>query len=108
MNSKINEKKINRVINKIVEEYKPKKIILFGSYAWGKPHLWSDLDLFIVKVTNKRRLERERELRRKLLGNGFPPMDLLVYTPRELEMRKRCGDLFIKDIITNGKVLYED
>ena len=43
------EAKIPEIREKIVREMNPEKIILFGSYAWGKPNSDSDVDLFIVK-----------------------------------------------------------
>lgn len=100
-------KSLKKITRKIVKEYKPKKIILFGSYAWGKPTEDSDFDLFIVKNSRKRRIDRERELRTMLIGNNFPPMDLLIYTSQELKRRFQIGDFFIKDIFKKGKVLYE-
>jgi len=39
---------IKRISEKIQREYRPQKIILFGSYAWGKPGRYSDIDLFII------------------------------------------------------------
>lgn len=99
--------KVKAITLKIIKEYKPEKIILFGSYAWGKPHEWSDVDLFIVKKSRKRRIDRARDLRSKLYKNNFPPMDLLVYTPEEIQQRLLMEDFFIKDIINKGKTLYE-
>lgn len=98
---------IERIKEKIVKEYKPKKIILFGSWAWGNPEPDSDVDLFIVKESDKNRLERERDLHLLLWGNMFPPMDLLIYTPEEVKRRFDIEDFFIKDIFSKGKVLYE-
>ncbi len=102
------QKEIKRVTQKIVEDYKPEKIILFGSYAWGRPHEWSDLDLFIVKESKKKRWNREYDLRMKLIGNSFPPLDLLIYTPEEVRKRFDIGDFFIRDIFKRGKVLYAE
>lgn len=108
MEEKTNIKeKLNAVVKKIVKEYQPEKIILFGSWAWGKPHEWSDVDLFIVKKSAKKRWEREYELRMKLFGNRFPPMDLLIYTPEETNKRLKIEDFFIQDIFQRGKTLYE-
>lgn len=101
-----NPPKLKKIIEKIVKEYKPEKIILFGSYAWGKPHKDSDVDLFIVKKSGKRRIDREYELRMKLISNDFPPMDLLIYTPEELDKRLKIKDFFVQDIINSGKILY--
>jgi len=100
------EDNLQGIINKIVKEFEPEKIILFGSYAWGEPHEWSDVDLFIVKESNKSKIDRARDIRMALFGNGFPPMDLLVYTPQEVERRFSIGDSFINDIFTRGRILY--
>lgn len=100
------QKKIQRITDQIVKNYNPEKIILFGSYAWGKPTKDSDVDLFIVKKSRKRRINRERELSGYLFGYDFPAMDLLVYTPTEIKKRISIEDPFIKDIISKGKLLY--
>ena len=100
------EQKIKEITDKIVREYQPEKIILFGSWAWGTPHENSDVDMFIIKESEKKRWEREYDLRMKLIGNKFPPMDLLIYTPEEMERRIRIEDFFIQNILKNGKLVY--
>ena len=101
------QEKIREVADKIVKEYKPEKIILFGSYAWGKPGLDSDVDLFIVKKTNRSSREIAREISQAIFPRQFP-LDILVYTPSEVERKiKEDRNLFIEDIINNGEVLYE-
>lgn len=97
---------LKAITQKIVKEYQPEKIILFGSYAWGKPREWSDVDLFIVKKSKKKRWERGYELRKLLFPPGVP-LDILVYTPSEFKKRLTLGDFFVKDIANKGKVLYE-
>ena len=106
MDREIIEAKIKEITEKIVKEFQPEKIILFGSWAWGTPGADSDVDLFIVKESNKKRWEREYDLRMNLIGNKFPPMDLLIYTPEEMERRIRIEDFFIQDILKNGKLMY--
>ena len=98
-------KKLKIICKKIVKEYSPEKIILFGSWAWSKPGPDSDVDLFIIKRSRKRRIHRQQELRMKLFPAGLP-LDLLIYTPKEVEKRLEIGDFFIEDIISKGKVLY--
>ncbi len=101
------EKKIREVADKIVADFQPEKIILFGSYAWGTPHEDSDVDLLVVKASLVPRREREYELRRILFPSPFA-FDVLVYTPEELQKSIRENkNLFIEDIVRNGKVLYE-
>lgn len=98
-------KKIEEVSQKIVEEISPEKVILFGSYAWGSPTKDSDVDFFIVQKTKLPRRERQRDLRRKLFGSGIP-MDLLIYTPEEMEDRIKIQDFFVEKIIKEGKLVY--
>lgn len=99
-------KKIEEVAQKIGDNFKPDKIILFGSYAWGTPEPDSDVDLLVIKESNQVRIERERELHSLLIPRIFP-LDLLVYTPTELEEQiNKKHNLFLEDIIRNGIVLY--
>jgi predicted nucleotidyltransferase len=100
------EEKIKQVVDKIVKEYQPEKIILFGSWAWGEPGPDSDIDLLIIKESQKSRMERERDIE-TLLHKREIPLDLLVYTPEELTKSIHENyNLFVEDIIRNGKVLY--
>lgn len=100
------EKKINAVSDKIVREFKPDKIMLFGSYAWGKPGSDSDVDLLVIKESNKTRLERQKELR-SILSDQYLPIDVLVYTSAELEEQvNKKHNLFLEDVVRNGVVLY--
>jgi predicted nucleotidyltransferase len=100
------ETSISKIKDKIVQEIKPEKIILFGSYAWGEPTEDSDVDLFIIQKSKEPRRIRQKELRRKLWGSDVP-MDLLVYTPEEIEKRLEIDDPFILHILNKGKVLYQ-
>lgn len=102
----ITKEKINQVVDKIVKEFKPEKVILFGSYAWGEPDEDSDVDLFVIKETEKNIFERNREAGRIVFGSGMP-VDVLVYTPQQLKKREQIGDPFIRKIIDKGKIIYE-
>lgn len=106
MTGEITEEKITETAQKIAREFQPEKIILFGSWAWGKPGPDSDVDLLVVKKSAQSRVERERELQ-DILFPRLTPLDVLVYTPEELE--KSINDdhnLFLEDVVCNGKVLY--
>ena len=100
------EQKIKEISDKIIHEYKPEKIILFGSWAWGTPHEDSDIDFFIIKETSTPSLKRIEEVDR-IFSRREVPMDFLVYTPKQVKSRFELGDLFVKDILANGRVLYE-
>ena len=93
-------------IQRIVDALKPEKIILFGSYAYGKPNPHSDVDLLVILKTKEPLTERSWMVSRLLLPRPFP-VDILVKTPKEIEKALKSGDFFLKEILTRGKVLYE-
>lgn len=99
------EEKIKNLVDKIVEEYQPEKVILFGSYAWGEPTEDSDADLFIVKNSGKNSLEMMQEVNRIIMKRNIP-MDILVYTAEQLKKREILGDPFVGRILKLGKILY--
>jgi len=99
--------KLAKIVDKIKTEYRPEKIILFGSYAYGKPERSSDIDLFIVKETEKRRIDRFCEVRkiiRDIKGISVQPV---VFTRGEIKKRIEIGDDFVKEILARGQTLYE-
>jgi predicted nucleotidyltransferase len=102
---RIPQKAIDQVVEQIVENFKPQKIILFGSYARGKPRPESDVDLLVVVDTPLKEGKLSLEIRRNL-GVMFG-LDLIVYKPDHLKDRVEMGDWFLRDILKEGKVLYE-
>ncbi|HAQ19430.1 MAG TPA: nucleotidyltransferase domain-containing protein [Prolixibacteraceae bacterium] len=91
----------------IASGYNPEKIILFGSYATGNPDENSDLDLFIIKETNLPRPERTIQVRKMLFGAKIP-IDLIVYTPKEIEESKENKFSFVHEVLNTGKTLYSN
>ncbi|MBI5217934.1 MAG: nucleotidyltransferase domain-containing protein [Bacteroidia bacterium] len=102
----IEKDKINEIINKIVANYFPEKIILFGSYAGGAPNDDSDIDLLVVKQTATLRHRRAIEVS-KYLYRTMIPMDILVYTPEEYEQEQHLKYSFLSSALKNSIVLYE-
>lgn len=100
---------LKEVIEKIVNYYKPQKIVLYGSYAYGKPDENSDIDLFIVKNTSKSRMERFKEVKKILwnVNNKGIPILPVIFTEDELFQSKKNKNVLISEIITSGKILYE-
>lgn len=95
------------IVDKIKREYQPEKIILYGSYAYGRPTPDSDIDLFIIKETDKRRVDRFVEVKRLIYEPGRRiSVSPLVYTPREVEERQALGDDFVEEVITRGEILF--
>lgn len=99
-------KSLHPAIQKIVQELKPEKIVLFGSYAYGTPNRHSDVDLLVIMKTKASLKDRSWAVSRLLLPRPFP-VDILVKTPKEVEKALESGDFFLKEILTRGKVLYE-
>ena len=102
----LSKKQIQKIVDTIVEGYEPEKVILFGSYANGKPDEDSDLDLAIIKKTKKSYYHRTDLIHR--LFNPYPcSMDIKVYTPKEYESKKDVIGTFANIVNANGKVIYE-
>ncbi len=96
---------IQRVVQKIVALFHPQKVILFGSHAYGAPTKDSDVDILVIMETPLRPVEQAVEIRRAV---DFPfPVDLLVRTPEQVKYRLEIGDIFLKEIMTEGQMLYE-
>jgi predicted nucleotidyltransferase len=96
---------IESVTQQIIEKYKPEKIILFGSAAWGKYSSDSDVDFLIIKKdTPLYGADRIRELSRLIERNI--PIDFLIYRPEEFNKRLEMGDPFLKVILKEGKVVH--
>ena len=98
---------IQNMLQKLVTEYAPKKVILFGSHAYGAPGPDSDIDLLIVKDTSERFIDRWVTVQRILTGTHRAlPVETLVLTPQEIDHRLAAGDQFIVEILARGEVLY--
>jgi len=90
----------------LIREHEPEKLILFGSAAQGEIHEWSDLDLVVIKRTDQPLLERIEEVLR--LARPKVGLDVLVYTPEEMEGLIAERRVFVLDeIIYKGAVAYE-
>ncbi|MEW5767471.1 MAG: nucleotidyltransferase domain-containing protein [bacterium] len=101
----VTQKQINEITRRIVENFKPEKIILFGSYAHGNPSKDSDLDILIIKNSNVPRYKRGREVRKYLRGLKVA-IDLVVYTNDEIQKWDKVKTSFITTVMEKGKVLY--
>jgi predicted nucleotidyltransferase len=92
------------VAAQIVERFHPQQVVLFGSYAYGTPTPDSDVDLLVVMETQLRHVEQAVEIRKAV---DFPfPVDLLVRTPQHIAERVALGDVFLREVLTKGVVLY--
>jgi predicted nucleotidyltransferase len=102
----VTDELLEDVVRRIVERFHPERVILFGSYAWGRPEPDSDVDLMVVMDSDERPATRSAEISMACRPR-FLPMDILVRTPVELERRLRMNDPFVLRIVEEGRVLYE-
>ncbi len=96
---------IERVCARIVSACAPEKIILFGSHVWGQPTPESDIDLLVVMNFAGEPIHQAIRLSREL--GLVTPLDLLVRTPQQVAERLQSEDLFMREILERGKVMYE-
>ena len=101
----VSMEQIIEVSGRIAEEFHPQRIILFGSYASGAPTPDSDVDLLVIMSFAGRSVEQSVAMRLRVRPPF--PMDLLVRTPEAIQQRLAMGDTFIRDIVREGRVLYE-
>ena len=102
---RIPQKAIDQVVKQIVEQFKPQKIILFGSYARGNPRPESDVDMLVVMDTSLREVQQAIQICQQIEYRFG--LDLIVHTPKHLAERLKMNDWFLIDVIKEGKVLYE-
>jgi predicted nucleotidyltransferase len=101
------KKIVQSILEKLIAEYAPQKVILFGSYVYGSPGPDSDIDLLIIKETTDRFIDRWVTVQGILSGTHRSlPVETIVLTPAEIENRLAVGDQFIAEILEKGHTLY--
>jgi predicted nucleotidyltransferase len=94
------------IVDKIVNNFNPDKIILFGSYAYGHPTADSDMDIMIVMDTDEKPHKRAVSVRKVLKGIGIPK-DIIVKTPEEFERFKDIVGTIVYPAAHKGRIIYE-
>jgi predicted nucleotidyltransferase len=102
---KISQRTISSFARQVAKKFNPQKIILFGSYAYGKPTEDSDVDILVVMPFKGRNPEKATEI--WMATKPRFPIDIMVRKPAELKKRLEMGDFFLREIVEKGKVLYE-
>lgn len=101
----IRKAEIKSFVKRLVQEFSPERVILFGSCARGVPGRNSDVDLLVVMNCRKNPIDQAVEIRWRI-PRAFP-LDLLVRRPAEIRRRLTRGDSFIGSVMREGRVLYE-
>ncbi|MBW4669007.1 MAG: nucleotidyltransferase domain-containing protein [Cyanomargarita calcarea GSE-NOS-MK-12-04C] len=99
---------ITEITQRIVDELNPEEIILFGSYAWGNPHKYSDLDLCVIVPDNIPEFDRIEWGVRALnaVNDLMVDVDIAIKTRRDVETFKSVPASLTKKIVEQGKLLY--
>jgi predicted nucleotidyltransferase len=98
-------KTIRSFCNQVAAEFRPQKIVLFGSYAYGTPTEASDVDLLVIMPHRGSAVRQAVEIEMKVRAPF--PLDLLVRSPEKLRKRLALGDWFMWETLQKGLVLYE-
>lgn len=90
---------------RIAQAYDPERIILFGSYAYGEPREYSDVDLLLIMPFEGDAFAKSLSILHRL----DPPfsVDLLLRRPQDAARRYKQCDPLIREAFDRGKVLYE-
>lgn len=102
---KITTAKIRALSQRIAEQFKPERIILFGSRAHGRARADSDVDLLVVMRCNGPGARKAAEILNRVEPEFA--VDLIVRTPQEIRQRLAQEDRFLAEVVRHGKVLYE-
>ena len=101
----ISRRDIKRVCAQIARRFRPQRIILFGSYAYGEPTPDSDVDLLIIMPLEGRATEKAIEISSSL-EHRFP-IDLVVRSPEDVHQRLMWNDFFLREVTEQGVVMYD-
>ena len=98
-------REIENLARQIADEFHPERIILFGSYASGKPSSDSDVDLLVILPFSGKPFWKALEIMNRI--DAPFPLDLLARRPDDTARRYVQGDPLIRDALDHGRILYE-
>jgi predicted nucleotidyltransferase len=97
---------LNEAVRRLVVQFGPTRIILFGSQARGTADDRSDVDLLVICPVNGRRRELMVAMDRALTGLGIA-RDIVILTPEEFEMDRDIPGTIARPAWLEGRVLYD-
>jgi len=98
--------KLKEITQRLVAEFAPERIILFGSHAWGHPGENSDVDLLVVVSESDLSPPRRAARAYRCLREVPVPLDILVRTREEVERTRHLPASLIHEVWERGRVLY--
>jgi UTP:GlnB (protein PII) uridylyltransferase len=99
------ESEIQALADRIAREFRPQKIILFGSHARGEARPDSDVDLLVIIDSEQHPSRTAAEITCRVHPGRYP-LDLIVRSPKTVRARLQMNDWFMRDAMREGRVLY--
>jgi predicted nucleotidyltransferase len=99
------ENDIRSLADKIASLFHPRKIILFGSFAYGNPNECSDVDLLVIMPFKEKNFRKSLEILNEVKPRFMT--DIIARRPEDTKMRYEAGDPLIREALDKGVVLYE-
>ncbi len=100
------EELLQVIVRRIVEAAQPEKVVLFGSRARGVARENSDYDFLVIKDSGDPPHQREVPIY-LALANVHTPVEVVVYTPEEVNDWREVPQAFVTTALREGKVVYE-
>jgi len=100
------ESTLNEIVKRLVEQFEPTRIILFGSQARGTADDRSDVDLLVICPVTGRKRDLMVAMDRALSGLGIA-RDVIVLTPEEYERNREIPGTVARPAALEGRVLYD-
>lgn len=97
---------LEEVTQRLVAEFAPQAVYLFGSYVWGEPTEDSDLDLLVIVANSILSPIQRAQKAHHALGDVKIAKDVLVRTNAEVALSKRVHASLISQILEEGRLLW--
>lgn len=101
----VDQQTLHILTERIVRDFAPDKVILFGSLAYGSPREDSDVDLLVILPFSGSPFRKSLDILNRLKPHF--PIDLIARRPDETARRYAQGDPLIREALDRGQVLYE-
>ena len=102
----ISDSVVSTMVDRIVGQFQPSRVVLFGSRARGAAGQWSDVDLLVVMPDGTDRRQAAVEMH-VTLGDLPAAKDIVVTTPAHIAQRGHVIGTVLRPALREGKVLYE-
>jgi uncharacterized protein len=102
----MDRKQLEEITATIIDKFNPVRVIVFGSHARGEATEESDLDLFVEMESALRPPQRSIEVG-AVFGLRKWSLDVVVYTPAEVQRLRKIRGTLLSTIEAEGEVLYE-